>query len=49
MGTKVPSTGVFRYYNASVDVQAELYLGSSVKAAVLGGLLSWERSENEGA
>ena len=34
----VPSSGVFRYYNTSVNVQAELSLGSSVKAAVLGGL-----------
>ena len=35
----VPPSGVFRLYNASIDVDAEISLASSVKAAVLGGAI----------
>lgn len=35
----VPPSGVFREYNSSIDVGAELSLATSVKAAVLGGAI----------
>jgi len=39
VGLLVPPTGVFREYNSSIDISAEVTLAASVKETVLGGTI----------